>query len=329
MPDRTDATAGTASPDVTANHLDRSRAARPSVPWLAGFAARQAESPHPVEPGSDEVPQIRTEWSVPAAEPPPRAGLYFPESGHWVDGPFRIFVEQYGLALVGLPVSGERTEDGVRCQYFERLVLEEHEPGRVRPRALGEAWLAWRANGAEQLVTAPEERRIVDHVGRLPFSKTRAYDTRPLDRIRYLVVHHTGSNVALAPEAIAREHVEANGWPGIGYHYLVDPDGTPHRLQDLTTVSFHARQFNPVAVGIALTGNFQSEVPPTPQIEALARLVAELRTDLGLPAASVRGHREIVATSCPGDTWLGLWKPRLARLVDRCLAEGRQLRVEA
>jgi hypothetical protein len=244
-----------------------------------------------------------------------------------VAAPFRVFYAQYGPTLCGAPISELEMVDGLPSQYFERIALEEHEPGRVRLKALGSAWLKARADGF--VGDAPNGQRepsaIVDIRATLPTHPVRTYETRPLAQIRYLVLHHTGAAADLSPEEIAREHVEANGWPGIGYHYLIDRRGTIYRTQDLTTISYHARQFNPVAVGIALSGDFTSAVPDGDQLDATARLLADLRQELGLPSSSVRGHREIVATPCPGDAFLTLWKPRLERLVERNLIWGARV----
>ena len=163
---------------------------------------------------------------------------------------------------------------------------------------------------------------VVDLVDVLPRHPATAYPVRPLTDVRYLVVHHTGAPREVDARAIAAEHVGTNGWPGIGYHYLVDAEGTVFRTQDLTTVSYHARQFNPVAVGIAVTGELSAGLPTTEQMASLGELLAMLLSDLGLGVWSIRGHREMVGTPCPGDTFLAVWKPRLLRQVAAWLDPG-------
>jgi hypothetical protein len=266
------------------------------------------------------------EWSVAAASPQLAADArFFPETGHAVAGPFRGFLEAYGVTVCGYPISDARVEDGVRTQYFEHLALEEDEPGHVRLKRLGEAWLARSAASAAEAVEsqsapmADVERPILDLTAELPRHPTRSYPMRSLGDIRYLVLHHTGAPADVTPEMIAREHVQANGWPGIGYHYVVSAAGDIFRTQDITVVTHHARQFNPVSVGLALSGDFTSSVPTPDQLDATAEVLARLRLDLGLPPTSLRGHREMVPTPCPGDTFMSLWKPRLDRLVEQRL----------
>ena len=155
----------------------------------------------------------------------------------------------------------------------------------------------------------------MDLTAELARHASKSYATRPLADIRYLVLHHTGAGAEIGARAIADEHVRVNDWPGIGYHFVVDHSGTIAMTQDLTTVSHHARQFNPAAVGIALTGELSGSLPTSEQMAALTELLAMLLSDLGLGIWSVRGHREMVATPCPGDTFLTVWKPRLIRQV--------------
>jgi hypothetical protein len=241
-----------------------------------------------------------------------------PETGHHLGGPFLAFYEHYGPTLCGYPITDVVMEDGVPCQYFQCLALEEHIPGRVRLKPLGEAWLATAATrGPATETPAPP---MGDIAARLPRHPHLTYATRPLADIRYLVIHHTGAAPDVGAVAIATEHVETNGWPGIGYHYVVGADGAIQRTQDLTVVSYHARQFNPAAVGIALAGDFGQALPPARQLEATAELLAGLLADLGLPPEAVRGHREMVPTACPGELFLGTWKPALMRAVAERLA---------
>jgi hypothetical protein len=239
---------------------------------------------------------------------------FFPETGHSVSGPFLAFYEHYGSVLCGHPITGIVNENGRRCQYFQRLALEEHAPGRVRVKPLGEAWIAMR-RASEMPTEGVPEPSVIDLTDRLPTHPTRRYATRSLDQVRYLVVHHTGAPAEVGPQEIAAEHVETNGWPGIGYHYVIDPEGVVFRTQDHTTVSHHARQFNPVAIGIALAGDLSDVLPPPAQLDRTADLAARLLVDLGLPPANVRGHREMVPTPCPGDLFLGVWRPRLAEAI--------------
>ncbi|MDI3339519.1 MAG: cellulase family glycosylhydrolase [Sphaerobacter sp.] len=52
---------------------------------------------------------------------------YFPETGFWVQGPFRAYWEtRGGLYIFGYPITGVFEQDGFLRQYFERAVFEYH-----------------------------------------------------------------------------------------------------------------------------------------------------------------------------------------------------------
>lgn len=239
------------------------------------------------------------------------------DEGFHPEAPFRAFYAHYGPAICGRPISGLVQEAGVPTQYFEHLALQERVPGQVSLKALGAAWLAEHDFDAE-----PEEAEhapVVDLRDRLPKHPGAEYPRRRLADIRYLVIHHTGAGAEFGPERIAAEHVEANGWPGIGYHYVVDAAGMVYQTQDATVVSHHVAQFNLAAMGIALVGDLSQALPAQTQLRATARLLAQLCLDLGLPPSALRGHGEIVGSRCPGERFLSEWKPALLREVERGL----------
>lgn len=277
----------------------KEEAAAPPGEMEESTALRQEEAPS--APGESEAPaepQAETLREHSAPSPAPE-----------LEEPFRSFYAYYGPTLCGRPLGEVVIEEGHRRQYFASLAVEEYEPGRLRLVPLGEAWLALRAH--RRASGGRDPLPVVDLRRNLRHDPTQHYSTRPLCDIRYLVIHHTGAPATVGPHQIAAAHVEENRWPGIGYHYVVDLNGTVYHTQDLTVVSYHARQFNPASVGIALMGDLTAAQPTPPQLEATARLIAGLLFDLGLPLDAVRGHREMVPTPCPGDAFLRVWRPRL------------------
>jgi hypothetical protein len=253
---------------------------------------------------------------------PPEAGFREPiasadDESFQPEAPFRAFYAHYGPAICGRPISGLIEEAGVPTQYFEHLALQERVPGQVSLKALGSVWLAER--GAVDLLDEGALPASVDLRDRLSKHPSAEYPLRRLADIRYLVIHHTGAGPEFGPERIAVEHVEANGWPGIGYHYVIDTAGMVCQTQDATVVSHHVAQFNLAAIGIALVGDLSQASPAADQLRATAGLLARLCQDLGLPPSAIRGHGEIVGSRCPGERFLSEWKPALLREVERSL----------
>lgn len=240
-------------------------------------------------------------------------------------GVFMAFYRHYGPSLCGEPLGEVVVEDGVPTQYFRNLVLEEPEPGRLRLKPVGAILQERRAlrAGADWGAGPPP---VIDIADRLPRSEGRSYPRRSLAAIRYLVIHHSGGPADMGPAALAAEHVETNGWPGIGYHFVIGAEGSVYRTQDLAVASFHVAQFNPAAVGIALTGDLGDDRPGEAQLAALADLLASLCLDLGLPPRAIRGHGEMVPTPCPGPAFLRFWKAELLRAVEERIGRWSEAR---
>jgi len=139
---------------------------------------------------------------------------------------------------------------------------------------------------------------IVDLIGALPVHPTKTYDERALAQIRRLVLHHTAGPATQTPVQIAQFHVGGRDWPGIAYHYLVRDDGTVYKCWPARTVTYCVRGHNASSLCVALIGDFDLEPAPGPQWDAAVSLFRDLRAGYGpLP---IEGHREIVATACPG-----------------------------
>jgi N-acetyl-anhydromuramyl-L-alanine amidase AmpD len=157
------------------------------------------------------------------------------------------------------------------------------------------------------------EPPIQDLIESLPKHKTDEYETRSLEDIRYLVIHHSALPSIVGAKSIAAYHVRRNEWPGIGYHYVVAENGSLYQTNALEATSYHAVKANPYGVGICFLGNFTKTAPPPAQIQAGAHLVAWLLGELDLPIESIKGHRDLMGTACPGNQWVvgQKWKAML------------------
>lgn len=145
------------------------------------------------------------------------------------------------------------------------------------------------------MATAVQIKKLV---GTLPVSTSLRYTTRAVSAIDTVVIHHSAT-IDGSAQAYARHHVQSNGWPGIGYHYVIDKDGTINQTNELTTVSYHVTNNNARSVGICLTGNYDTQTPPAVQIEAAIRLIRMLNAQLS-KKLQVRGHGELQSKACPG-----------------------------
>jgi len=259
--------------------------------------------------------------SPPSPPPPKPKERTFPETGKTVRGPFLEFFDRYGLDICGYPITEQFEEWGLPSQYFQRMALEEYEPGKVRLKLVGtEAYesrariseLEDRVASLEQQIagipTPPpaevEKPPIQDITDELPKHPTKRYTTRRQEDITHIVIHHTVTDPSVSAERIARSHVEDQDWPGIGYHFGIAADGTIYQTNELTTISYHAREANAYSIGLYFTGDFTHAIPTEAQLRSGGQLIAWLMQELNIPFDHVQGHKFYVpTTACPGDQW--------------------------
>ena len=134
------------------------------------------------------------------------------------------------------------------------------------------------------------------------------YDTRDESAIDTIVIHHVGAAERdYTAQELATYHVRSRGWPGIGYHFVIHPDGRIEQTNKLTSVSWHAGRWNTRSIGIVLAGTFTNSPPTAPCRSRCRQLIGALRIHLGRSLAYL-AHRDLDntgygPTECPGATW--------------------------
>lgn len=111
-----------------------------------------------------------------------------------------------------------------------------------------------------------------------------------------IILHHAAASKCTAQQ-IHSWHL-ANGWVGIGYHFLVRKDGSVYRGRPEDTVGAHAGNNNYDSIGICFEGSFDREQMNEVQRTAGAELVAYLKDKYGI--TKVQKHSDVNATGCPG-----------------------------
>lgn len=133
---------------------------------------------------------------------------------------------------------------------------------------------------------------------------------RPLAQVNYLAIHSTNGPDTQTPQEIADNHININGWEGIGYHFLIDKEGVVYYVGDISTARANVANLNGQVIGIGLIGNFvQGMLPTREQLDNAHKLCEFLLNYPNLPSVrswdKLRGHKELPnqATNCPGDDW--------------------------
>jgi hypothetical protein len=94
--------------------------------------------------------------------------------------------------------------------------------------------------------------------------------------------------------------MEGRGWKDIGYHLLIDGEGTVYQGRPLSVVGAHVKGKNTGNIGISLIGNYDTTAVPEAMFSSLVKVLTWLNTTYGIPASEIRGHRDQQATICPG-----------------------------
>lgn len=118
-----------------------------------------------------------------------------------------------------------------------------------------------------------------------------------------IIIHHTGNpnDDDLSARMIHQSHKNI-GWAGIGYHYVVRKSGDVEKGRPDDCMGAHAEGENDSTIGVHLCGNFELAIPTKEQIEATARLIADIadKYNINICPQTVIGHRELMPTVCPG-----------------------------
>ena len=127
--------------------------------------------------------------------------------------------------------------------------------------------------------------------------------------INRIILHcsATREGIDYSVDTIRRWHVEDRGWKDIGYHFVVQLDGTVNPGRPLEIQGAHTRGYNKGSIGICYIGGVESEKKNgkwmakdtrTPeQKESLDRFLKELMCMY--PEATLHGHNEFAAKACP------------------------------
>lgn len=121
--------------------------------------------------------------------------------------------------------------------------------------------------------------------------------------INEIIIHCTATREgqAVSVADIDKWH-RANGWNGIGYHYVIYLDGTIHKGRNENLSGAHCQGHNNKSIGIVYVGGLDAigkakDTRTTAQKMALDRLIRELKAKY--PLASIHGHNEFAHKDCP------------------------------
>lgn len=123
-------------------------------------------------------------------------------------------------------------------------------------------------------------------------------------KINKIIVHCSatpeGRNVKT--ETIRDWHVNGNHWNDIGYHYVIELDGSVHIGRSEGTIGAHCSGQNTNSIGVCYVGGLakngaSKDTRTEAQKKSLIELLKKLKTKY--PTATIHGHNEFAAKDCP------------------------------
>lgn len=131
------------------------------------------------------------------------------------------------------------------------------------------------------------------------------------NRWQCIVIHHSASDKS-TPQSMADYHVKTRGWDALGYHFVIG-NGVGYGDGRVFVGERWSRQmhgahcktpgnhFNEHGIGICLIGDLDDHAPSRAQVESLARLIAFLQVQCGIPKNKIHTHGGVTGkTACPG-----------------------------
>lgn len=103
-------------------------------------------------------------------------------------------------------------------------------------------------------------------------------------------------------ETIKSWHVKGNGWSDIGYHYVIELDGTVKKGRPMHRSGAHTKGHNTGSIGVCYVGGIDiAKKPKDTRTEAQRTAMDELINELLVeyPNATIHGHNEFAAKACP------------------------------
>ena len=95
---------------------------------------------------------------------------------------------------------------------------------------------------------------------------------------------------------------KARGFNDIGYHYVVDLDGTIEPGRDVTIAGAHTTGHNADSIGVCYIGGADTDMKPkdtrTEEQKTALRLLLKYLVQK-YPGATIYGHRDFAQKACP------------------------------
>ena len=95
---------------------------------------------------------------------------------------------------------------------------------------------------------------------------------------------------------------QAEGWPDIAYHFLIDRHGNVYRARPAWAKGNTRTNYNPRGhLLVMCIGNFSEQDIPRRQLDGAIDVLAWACERYDVRPSTIHGHRDYASTACPGD----------------------------
>lgn len=137
---------------------------------------------------------------------------------------------------------------------------------------------------------------------------------------KYIIVHHSAAASPVVQFEAINEWHRARGFPlsnlgyFVGYHCVIEKDGTLRRARLDTERDCDSLGHNFDSLSVCLAGNFSVGEPTPEQIHTLGELLAGWSKEWTIPLEQIFPHRHFNGTECYGTHLSDDWAREVARL---------------
>ena len=125
-------------------------------------------------------------------------------------------------------------------------------------------------------------------------------------KINSIILHcsATSEGKHIDTETIRQWHLQ-RGWDDIGYHYVIELDGSIHKGRDEGTIGAHCFGHNTDSIGICYVGGLTSDgkqpkdTRTEEQKKSLYKLTKDLQDKYNIPLSEIHCHNEFANKACP------------------------------
>lgn len=131
-------------------------------------------------------------------------------------------------------------------------------------------------------------------------------DLKPTNVPNKIILHHTAAKTPIPQFAAVDEWHRQRGFLKsslgffVGYHYLIEVDGTVKQARDDKEEGSHTIGENLKSLGVALVGDFTNSLPTPAQLNSLGQLLHSLCTKYSIHPTRIFPHKTYSSTACPG-----------------------------